>query len=217
MHRTEDAWVSPPVPVAIAGAVGDGTEGLGDRGRAMDRGDEAAGDDGKRLSRRRTSPDHRDRLQADRDHAGGCAAPAERSHWDRGSGWVACQGLPPVAEASRRARRPVGGPGDAAAEAVGKGAVSGISRKPVGGPDRPPGTRGRGGRARPGRFWQRTQAVQTLSGPGGNPGVRGAGAPRGPSPPVAYAPRGASPRPKGARAWSGGRVEDREIGLYTLL
>ena len=37
-----------------------------------------------------------------------------------------------------------------------------------------------------------------------------------PSPPVAYAPRGANPRPKGAKTWSGGRVEDREIGLYTL-
>ena len=30
------------------------------------------------------------------------------------------------------------------------------------------------------------------------------------------APRGANLRPKGAKAWSGGRVEDRAIGLYTF-
>ncbi len=45
-----------------------------------------------------------------------------------------------------------------------------------------------GGGAGPGRFWQRTRAVRGLSGPGGSPGVRGAVAPRSPSPPVAYVP-----------------------------
>ena len=33
--------------------------------------------------------------------------------------------------------------------------------------------------------------------------------------PLPTAPRGANLRPKGAKAWSGGRVEDRAIGWYT--
>ena len=67
------------------------------------------------------------------------------------------------------------------------------------------GDLGRGGIVGPGRSWQRTRAVQMLSGPGGSPGVGGAETPCSPSPSVAYAPRGANPRPKGAKTWSGGR------------
>ena len=54
-----------------------------------------------------------------------------------------------------------------------------------------------------------------LSGPGWSPGVCG----NGREARVRLLPaasQGANPRPKGAKAWSGGRVEDREIGLYTF-
>ena len=134
VHRAEGAWVSSPVPAAMAGAVGDGMEGLGDRGRARSGRGQAAGDDGERLS-----------------HLAGRA----RS----------------IATAGMR---------------IGTGV------EPLGP-----------------RTW-------THGLPGGSPGMRGAVAPRSPSPPVAYAPRGANPRPKGAKSWSGGRVEGRTSGLYTF-
>ncbi len=130
-----------------------------------------------------------------------------------GPGRVTGQGLHPLAEAARCARRPLRGPGDAAAAAGGEGRCArgqGNARRGAG---QAAGDPARGGSAGPGRSRQRTRAVHRPAGPGGGPGVRGlCRAARVLQLPIA--PRRANPRPKGAKAWSGGRVEDRAIGLY---
>ncbi len=85
-----------------AGASGRRTVGPGGRGGAEDGRGEAVGQDGKRLSGGRTSPDHRIWLQADRYHTGGRASAAERRHRGQGGpGRGARQGRYPVAEAAR--------------------------------------------------------------------------------------------------------------------
>ena len=64
---------------------------------------------------------------------------------------VVRQRLSSVAAAARCARRPLGGPGCAVAVADAKGAVGGVSGKPVGGSNRPPETL-EGRRAQPSGF-----------------------------------------------------------------